>query len=114
MKLIIKLLIVAVSAFVLQNVLSGVHIASFGTAVIFAIILGLLDITVKPILKILGFPLTIITLGLFSLVINACIMLLAEYLVNGVVIDSFWWALSFSIALSVVTSVLGSLFLSKK
>ncbi|MBO4233155.1 phage holin family protein [Riemerella anatipestifer] len=114
MKLIIKLLIVAASAFVLQSVLSGVHIASFGTAVIFAIILGLLDITIKPILKILGFPLTIITLGLFSLVINACIILLAEYLVDGVTIDSFWWALGFSIALSVVTSILSSLFLSKK
>ena len=68
----------------------------------------------KPILKILGLPFTIITLGLFSLVINAIVILLADYFVDGMTIDGFWWALIFSIALSVISSLLNGIFISDK
>lgn len=114
MNFIIRLIVTAAVAFVLSKYfLDGVQIASFGTAIIFAIVLALLNLFVKPILSILGLPLTIITFGLFSFVINALIILLAGYFVDGMNVDGFWWALIFSIALSVVTSLLNSMFTSK-
>lgn len=110
MNLIIRLLITALVAFGLTYILSGVHINDFTTALIFAIILGILNLIVKPILKLLGLPLTILTLGLFSLVINAAVVYLADYFTDGMNIDSFGWALVFSIALSVITSLINGIF----
>ena len=112
MNLIIKLLITAVVAFGLTKFLPGVHLADFSTAIIFAIILGLLNIFVKPIFKIIGLPLTILTLGLFSLVINAVTILIADYFIDGMEVDGFWWAFIFSIALSFITSLLEGIFTS--
>ena len=66
MNLIIRLLVTAVVAFFLTKILSGVHFDGFSTAIVFAIVLGILNLIVSPVLKILGLPLTIITLGLFS------------------------------------------------
>ncbi len=106
MNIIIRLLVTAVVAFLLTKILSGVHIDGFGSAIIFALVLGLLNLIVTPILKILGLPLTILTLGLFSLIINALVVLLAAKFVNGMVIDGFLWAFIFSIALSLITSLL--------
>lgn len=108
--MIIRLLITALVAFGLTYVLSGVHIDSFTTAIVFAIILGILNLIVKPVLSILGLPLTIITLGLFSLVINAAVVYLAVYFIDGMKIDGFGWALIFSIALSLITSLLDGIF----
>lgn len=113
MKIIINLLITAAVAYGLTYFLSGVHINDFTTAIIFAIVLGLLNLIVKPILKLLGFPLTIITLGLFSLVINAVVMLMADYFVDGMTVEGFWWALIFSIALSLITSLISGIFSSE-
>ena len=113
MNLIIKLLITAVVAYLLTYVLSGVHFDGFTSTIIFALVLGILNLIVKPILKLLGLPLTIITLGLFSLVINAIIIMLADYFIDGMTVDGFWWALIFSIVLSLVTSVFESIFISK-
>jgi len=110
MGIIIRLLITALVAFGLTYVLSGVHIDSFTTAIVFAIILGILNLIVKPVLSILGLPLTIITLGLFSLVINAAVVYLAVYFIDGMKIDGFGWALIFSIALSLITSLLDGIF----
>jgi putative membrane protein len=72
--------------------------------------LGVLNIFVKPILGLLGLPLTIITLGLFALVINALIILIADYFIDSMVVDGFWWALIFSVLLSFVTSLANSMF----
>ncbi len=109
MNLIIRLLITAVVAFFLTKILSGVHFEGFSTAIVFAIVLGVLNLIVKPILSILGLPLTIMTLGLFSFVINAIVILIADYFIDGMVVDGFWWALIFSIALSLITSLLGGI-----
>ena len=114
MNLIIRLLVTAVVAFFLTKVLSGVHIDGFSTAIVFAIVLGVLNLIVTPILKILGLPLTILTLGLFSLVINALVILIADYFIDGMQVDGFWWAFIFSIALSVITSLLSGIFTSSK
>lgn len=112
MNLIIKLLITAAVAFGLTKVLPGVHLNDFTSAIIFAIVLGLLNVFVKPIFKIIGFPLTVITLGLFSLVINAVTVLIADYFIDGMNVDGFWWAFIFSIALSIITSLLEGIFTS--
>lgn len=114
MNLIIRLLITSVVAYGLAEyvLVKGVHFDNFKTAIIFAIVLGLLNVFVKPVLKILGLPLTIITLGLFSLVINAAVILLADYFIDGMKIDGFWWALLFSILLSILTGLLNGIFTS--
>ena len=112
MNLIIRLLVTAVVAFFLTKILSGVHFEGFPTAIVFAIVLGILNLIVSPVLKILGLPLTIITLGLFSLVINALVILIADYFIDGMTIDGFWWAFIFSIALSLITSLVNGIFTS--
>jgi putative membrane protein len=104
MNIILRIIISAVVAFALSYILSGVHIQSFVTALILAIVLGLLNIFVKPLLIILTLPITIFTFGLFLFVINALIILLAAKFVNGFRVDGFWWALLFSLLLSVLTS----------
>jgi len=106
MNIILRIIISAVVAFGLSYILSGVHIQSFVSALILAVVLGLLNILVKPILIILTLPITIFTFGLFLFVINALIILLAAKFVNGFRVDGFWWALLFSLLLSILTSFL--------
>lgn len=113
MNVIIRLLITAIVAFLLTKVIDGVQFASFSGAVIFSIVLAVLNLIVKPILSILGFPLTIITLGLFALVINAIIVLLASKFVNGMTVDGFLSAFIFSVLLSICTSLANSMFADK-
>ncbi len=110
MNFIIRLLITAAVAYGLSMLLSGVHIPDFTDAIILALVLALLNTFIKPILVILTFPITIITLGLFLFVINAIIILLADKFMDGIRIDGFWWALLFSLLLSVVSSFAQSLF----
>jgi len=110
MNLIIRLLITAIVAYLLTKILPGVHFEGFSTAIIFAIVLGVLNVIVKPILSLFGLPLTIITLGLFALVINALIILIADYFIDSMKIDGFWWAFIFSILLSIITSLANSIF----
>lgn len=114
MNLIIRLLITAFVAFGLTRILSGVHFTDFYTACVFAIVLSMLNTFVKPVFKIIGFPITIITLGFFALVINTLITLMADYFVSGMEIDGFWNAFIFSIALSFFSSILHSIFASKE
>ncbi|KFC22702.1 phage holin family protein [Epilithonimonas ginsengisoli] len=114
MNFIIRLLITAISAFILSKVLTGVHFDGFMSTVIFAIVLGLLNLIVRPILSILSLPITILTLGLFSFVINALIILLADYLMDSMEVAGFWWALLFSILLSLVTSAFSTIFESNE
>ncbi|MEO8532470.1 MAG: phage holin family protein [Flavobacterium sp.] len=105
MKLLLRLLVTAALVLLIANLLSGVHVASFGTAVIVAVVLGLLNLFIKPILVILTLPVTVITLGLFLLVINAIIILLCTHIVGGFAVDSFLTALIFSVILSVLQSI---------
>lgn len=109
MKLLLRILITAGLVLLIANFMPGVHVASFTTAIIVAIVLGLLNIFIKPIMVILTLPVTIITLGLFLLVINALIIILCTKIVGGFSVDSFWIALFFSIILSVLQSIVYSL-----
>ena len=108
MSFIVKLLVTAAVAFGLSRLLSGIHIDSYWTAIVFAFILALVNVFVRPLLVILTIPLTIVTLGLFLFVITALMVLLASKLVDGIRVDGFWWALLFGLLLSFVSSLLFS------
>lgn len=108
MKLIIRLLLNAVAVIFLSKVLNGVSVDSYSTAVIVAVVLSILNLLVKPILIILTLPITIITLGLFLLVINALLILLADKLIDGFSVSNIWTAILFSILLSILQSLLHS------
>ncbi|MBC5837173.1 phage holin family protein [Flavobacterium muglaense] len=110
MKLLFRILITAILVVVLSNVMTGVHVAGFSTALIVAVVLGLLNVFIKPILVLLTFPITFVTLGLFLLVINAIIILLCDNIVGGFSVNSFWTALLFSVILSVSQSLMYTLF----
>lgn len=106
MKFILKLLLSALAVLVIEYILPGVSVDTITTALWVALILSLLYGFVKPILVVLTFPITILTLGLFLLVINALLIMLAAKLIDGFEVSSFWWAVLFSILLSIVQSFL--------
>lgn len=105
MNLILRILLSAIAVIILAYILPGVGVDSYVTAIIVAIVLGLLNFIVKPVLIILTLPVTILTLGLFLLIINAIIILLASNIVSGFHIDNIWWALLFSLLLSFLQSI---------
>lgn len=96
------LLLNAVGIFIIGYILSGVKIESFLTALGVAILLGLVNTFVKPILLFLTFPITLITFGLFILVINALMLMLVDALVDGLKIKNFGWAFLYSFLLSIL------------
>ena len=106
MKLILRLLVTAAIAFILAQLLPGVHVKDYWTAIVFAIVLGLLNIFLKPFLIIFTLPLTLLTFGLFLFIINTITVLLASDWVKGFDIDSFGWGLLFSLLLTLCTSML--------
>lgn len=114
MNFIIRLIITGAVAFGLTSFLPGIHIDSFWTAVVLALVLGILNLIIKPILIILTLPITILTFGLFLFVINALIILIAGNFIHGFRVDGFWWALLFSLLLSFISSILRPLVKEKE
>jgi putative membrane protein len=107
MRFIIKLLVTALAVWVAAYVLDGVHLENDAkTIIVVALVLALLNAIVKPILVILTIPVTIVTLGLFLLVINALMVVWTSKLVNGFKVDGWLTALLFSLIVSVVSSIL--------
>lgn len=114
MKFLTNLLITAVAVYILSKLLHPhVIVNSFSTALIFALVLAFLNAIVKPVIIILTLPITLVTLGLFLLVINVLVILLADHFVSGINIDGFLWALIFGFLLAVISSVLQNLLLPK-
>jgi putative membrane protein len=106
--LLLNWLVSAIAILIAGYLLPGIHIRGFVTALVLVVVLGLINAILKPILIILTLPVNILTLGLFTLVINALLILLASSIVPGFLVDGFWWALLFSIVLSLVNAFLGS------
>jgi putative membrane protein len=106
MNFLYRILITTVNVFILAAILPGIAIVNNNifTAVIVALVLAVLDAIVKPLLILLTLPATILTLGLFLFVINACIILLDAHFVHGFKVDGFWYALLFSVVLSFFNS----------
>ncbi len=103
MNFLVKTLITTVAVLITSYLLGGVTVDSFISALVVAFVLGVLNMILRPVLIILTIPVTVMSLGLFLLVINAFIIQLAAYFVKGFDVSSFWWALLFSIILSVVS-----------
>jgi putative membrane protein len=103
-KWLLKILVCAVNVFILAYILPGVEIKDMWTAVVVAVVLSFLDAIIKPLLVLLTLPATILTLGLFLFVINACIILIDDHFVGGFKVESFWHALLFSVLLSFFNS----------
>ncbi len=107
MKILIRILINSIAVYVTARLIPGINIDSFTTAIVVSIVLGLLNTFIKPVLLILTLPVNILTLGLFTLVINAAIVIFASSVVPGFYIPTLLSALFFSIVLSIVSAFLG-------
>ncbi|MFV9484079.1 phage holin family protein [Christiangramia sp. OXR-203] len=112
MKLLLRLLLTAVAVVILAKILPGVSVDSYWTAIIVAVVLSLLNFIVKPILVLLTLPVTILTLGLFLLIINAIIIFMADGFIDGFDVNGWFMAIIFSLLLSLFQSVLFSILKS--
>jgi putative membrane protein len=108
MKLLVRILLSAVAVVVIAKLMSSVSVDNYTTAIVVAVILGLLNMFVKPILVIFTLPVTIVTFGLFLLIINAIIIFMADSLVDGFSVDGWLSALIFSFLLTFLESILFS------
>ncbi|HSP96267.1 MAG TPA: phage holin family protein [Candidatus Dormibacteraeota bacterium] len=112
MYLLLNWLLSALSLLIVCHLVSGFQVASFGTALVASLVIGLINATIGLLLKIVTFPLTIVTLGLFLFVVNAIVLMLASKLVNGFAISSFGSALLGAIVLAIVHLILRRLVLA--
>ena len=109
MNSIIKFFLTGLAVLLTAYLLPGVHVENYGQALLVALVLSIANVIVKPILILFTIPLTVLSLGLFLLVINALIILMVDYFVPGFSVDGFWWALAFSLILSVFNSMFSDL-----
>lgn len=109
MQVIINLLLNALAVIIAAYLLPGIKVANFFTALVVAIVLGIANIFIKPLILLLTLPINILTLGLFTFVINGLIILLVSAIVPGFQVQNFGWAILFSIVLSLVNAVLSTL-----
>lgn len=106
MNIFIRWLIASIAVVVAAYILPGVTVENFFVALVTAIVIGVINTFLKPIILILTLPFNVLTLGLFTFVINALLIMLASAVVPGFEVASFWWALFFSLILSLVNAVL--------
>lgn len=106
MKTLIHFVVSTIAILITAYVLPGVHVSGLLAAFVLAVVLGAINLILRPILIMLTLPLTILTLGLFVLVINALLIMLASYIVPGFVVDGFWYALLFGIVLAIINWIL--------
>ena len=110
----IRFLLSGLAVLLTAYLLPGVDVEHYGYALLVALGLSVANMIVKPILIVFTIPITIFTLGLFLLVINAVIILLVDYFIPGFNVDGFWWALAFSLILSVINSLFTDLSKDKE
>lgn len=108
MNYIINILVTALVVFGLSYILPGVEVNGYVSAIWVALAMSLLNAFVRPILVLLSLPITLLTLGLFLLIINALVIMLVDALVDGFVVAGFGYALLFSLCLSAVQSLMGA------
>ena len=108
-RLIIRWVLNAFALYIVAKILPGIHLLDFGSALVAVIVIALVNALIKPLLFLLTLPVTIVTFGLFALVLNALMLMLASALTPGFKIDGFGTALLGSILLSIVTTILHSL-----
>lgn len=106
MEILINILVSAIAVFVTAQILPGIHLANFGTALVVAIVLGFINAFIRPLIFLLTLPINILTLGLFTFVIIGCLVLLVSAIVPGFTVNGFWWAVAFSLVLTLINSFL--------
>lgn len=109
MTLLLVWILNAVALLIVAYLLPGISVASFGAALIAALVLGLLNTLVKPVLILLTLPITVVTLGLFLLVLNALVFWFAGSILKGFQVAGFWWALAGAIVYSLISGLLSRL-----
>lgn len=107
--ILINWIVSAMVIFSIAYVVPGVHVSNFTAALVVSLVLGIVNAILKPILVILTLPITILTLGLFYLVLNAALIILVSKIVPGFTIDSFFSAIIFGLVLSVVNTFIHKL-----
>lgn len=105
--ILIRLVVSTLVVIAADRVLEDFRVDSIQTAIIVAIVMGLLNTFVKPVLQFLSIPITILTLGIFYFVVNAAVVYLCAYLVDGFSVSNFLAALLFSIGLSIAQTIAG-------
>ncbi|MCY4544237.1 MAG: phage holin family protein [Gemmatimonadetes bacterium] len=113
MTMLLRLILTTLAILLVTNVYGGIQVDSVTTAVIAAVVLGLINMIVRPVIVLLTLPISMLTLGLFLLVINAGMLSLAAWLVNGFEVGGFWDALIASFIISVVVALLNGLVRSR-
>lgn len=109
MNVLMRLLIRGLSVVITSYLLPGIHIENFLTAIVVGVVLGIINTVIKPVLIILTLPINLLTLGLFTFLLNGLLVLLTSSLVPGFRVDNFGWAILFSILISCVSWFLDSL-----
>lgn len=109
MNFLIRFFLTALIAYVISLLLQPhIDIRSYGAALAFVLILGVVNIFIKPILLVLTLPITILTLGIFLIVLNVLMVMLAARITSGIYIENFWWAFAFSLMLSFFSTALAN------
>ncbi|PZR40622.1 MAG: hypothetical protein DI538_03555 [Azospira oryzae] len=114
MNSILRFLLSGVAVMLAAYLLPGVHVTDYWTALLVALVLSIVNLIVRPLLILFTIPITVVTLGLFLLVINALMILLVDFLIDDFSVSGFWWALAFSLILSLFNSMFGDLTREKK
>lgn len=109
MHILFSILINTLAVLLTGYILPGIHIANFWTAIVVAIVLGIVNAVLRPLIFILTLPINILTLGLFSFVIMGALVYLVSAIVPGFVVDNFWWAILFAIIVALINWFLNSL-----
>jgi Predicted membrane protein len=104
-----NILLTALIIYVISNVFPGIKVQSFGTAVIVAVILGVLNALIRPIALLLTLPINILTLGLFTFVVMGAMVWLTTQIVPGFTVTNFWWCILFAIILAVFNGLIFSI-----
>ncbi len=110
MRLVVKWLVMTISIGITAYLIPGIKLGGFTSALLVALFLGIVNTLIRPFLILITLPINILTLGLFTFVINAVLVLLASKVVSGFVVNGFWWAMLFSIVLSIVQHILNRIF----
>ena len=110
MMLLLKWLLMTLSVGITAYLIPGIALSGFLSALLVALFLGIINTLVRPFLILITLPITILTLGLFTFVINALLVLFASKVVHGFEVKGFWWAMLFSIVLSIIQYILNKIF----
>jgi len=111
MKLLLGWAINAAALFLLPYLVPAVQVKGFGTALVVALVIGLLNTFIRPVLFILTLPITILTLGLFTLVLNGLMFWIASRFIDGFAVGGFWWAVLAALIYSIISWAISSLLL---